>query len=495
MSGKKASEVSGLLNQGASLRANIETNFSKKFENVKKVLSTNKELLKTMAGTVNGSDIRISKEALGEFPEAASALSSSYKKLCEKVSVKSNSPGSALNNIQSRNEQLASDFAKADRTADEIRNAIRSKSHYCDTEYKDAANLLKKYKELGNTHGQLTSELFRVEQELHTDSGNIKLLSGELSKVQAEIIAINKQAANIVKLREKAALAKDTAKTEFGKIDSKLASKFLKQGYDDLSAELQSFLNLHDNDAVIKINSILNSISVFSKEIDDKYSIWIAQKTEAENKLDVIKKDLSIENIEHPEMHFKKGDDGRYTSLIKFLETYCDGKHVTELKSAVDSIAQLIKNEKFLDAIKKVDELNKLVDSARGCANESQERAVKNIFTVMSIQKAMKKLHYDTETVKIDGNVMNGYSIKCTAGGETIMWEKVFIDSDGKLHIPINHTEGPGGDCHASWPTIQEKMQEIGIFIEEVTKDGKSVLRKGKAPGGGETGDGITGNG
>lgn len=40
----------------------------------------------------------------------------------------------------------------------------------------------------------------------------------------------------------------------------------------------------------------------------------------------------------------------------------------------------------------------------------------------------------------------------------------------------IDHKESTKGTCKASWVQIREKLSEEGLFLEDITKNGKSIF-------------------
>ena len=87
----------------------------------------------------------------------------------------------------------------------------------------------------------------------------------------------------------------------------------------------------------------------------------------------------------------------------------------------------------------------------------------------------MLDLNYDVMVTE-NSNSKDGYCIECTAGDECITFDRVTVVEDGKAIIDIDHKESTKGTCKASWVQIREKLSEEGLFLEDITKNGKSIF-------------------
>ena len=99
---------------------------------------------------------------------------------------------------------------------------------------------------------------------------------------------------------------------------------------------------------------------------------------------------------------------------------------------------------------------------------------MKTIYNMLTIEKAMLELNYDVN-VSENPNGEDGYCVECSAGDECITFDKVSVVDDGRVIITIDHKEATKGTCAASWDEIRKKLAENELFIEDITKNGKSI--------------------
>ena len=115
-------------------------------------------------------------------------------------------------------------------------------------------------------------------------------------------------------------------------------------------------------------------------------------------------------------------------------------------------------------------------ESARKDALQLQESMLKKTELAGAIQDVMYELRYDTDLEIINDNPNDGFKITCKAGDEIIDFTNVNIDDDGKVKVEIDHKEG-SGKCAASWQSIAQRLNEVGIPLGGVTTaNGKNVL-------------------
>ena len=94
------------------------------------------------------------------------------------------------------------------------------------------------------------------------------------------------------------------------------------------------------------------------------------------------------------------------------------------------------------------------------------------------IRNVMRNLKYEASASIIDGDIRKGFRITCKVGDEIIDFEKVIIDDEGKVTMDIDHTESVNGTCGVKWTDLQREFAEQGIFVEDVKKNGASVIKK-----------------
>jgi hypothetical protein len=90
----------------------------------------------------------------------------------------------------------------------------------------------------------------------------------------------------------------------------------------------------------------------------------------------------------------------------------------------------------------------------------------------------MRNLNYQVDASIIDNDITKGFRIKCKVGDEIIDFEKVLVDESGKVTMDIDHAESVSGTCGVKWNNLQQEFVQHGIFLRDVTKDGKSVIKR-----------------
>lgn len=138
-------------------------------------------------------------------------------------------------------------------------------------------------------------------------------------------------------------------------------------------------------------------------------------------------------------------------------------KNCDETMSAVQTMMERMDD---LYNLVRVDYIN-VIDSI-------DENKMKTIYNMLTIEKAMLELNYDVN-VSENPNGEDGYCVECSAGDECITFDKVSVVDDGRVIITIDHKEATKGTCAASWDEIRKKLAENELFIEDITKNGKSI--------------------
>ena len=77
-----------------------------------------------------------------------------------------------------------------------------------------------------------------------------------------------------------------------------------------------------------------------------------------------------------------------------------------------------------------------------------------------AMQTVMADLRYDITMEIIDDNPNDGFRMVCSIGDEIIDFEKIDIDSDGKIIVDVDHQEARGGTCVTSMREIVSKMRQ-----------------------------------
>ncbi|MFI3211405.1 MAG: hypothetical protein R3Y64_10210, partial [Peptostreptococcaceae bacterium] len=179
-----------------------------------------------------------------------------------------------------------------------------------------------------------------------------------------------------------------------------------------------------------------------------------------------------------PMDYARNGDKANQIDVVKFLNQFAKGAYVSELNDSIANIKGLIDAEKFDTANEESNKTIEILEKSMAFATLKQENLVKNTTLTLDIRNVMRKMNYEVSATKIDGDITNGFSITCKSGDEIIDFDKVMIDDEGKVIIDIDHTESLTGSCANKWDKIQAAFINEGILMQDVTKNGRSILNR-----------------
>ncbi len=477
MSGRKASEVTGLLRNGENTRSalmNSLRDISKKAEHAIKAVH---DVEKRVALETKGAELGLSDAARKEFPDAARQLEERWTAFTKSCSL------SKIAYKSKEYDKIMERYGQADEEADRLRSDLEKKIRgqsmndpwYCDAEYARAETIQKKYNKLAGEANALRnrySGMISAAAVLQAGAYEKLEQAKALKKAAAEL----EERAKVMKaLRERASEVKSRVRDEFEKIDSKLAEKFLSKEFGQLRTELKEFLGFADREIIKNCSSMLSKLAVFENTLRDAHGRYLEQQRLARAEIDSLLDRMNQKIYSHPEDEFKELEDPSRESLIGFLELYGKGRYVGQLGQMRSQAEDLFASERFDEARALARQAEKTVDEASAFAALTRVNRMKTIFNMLSIQQAMVDLHYDVR-VEENADRDDGYRIECVAGDENILFERVAVVGNGEAVIDIDHKEAAKGTCGASWWEIRRRLSEEGLFLEDITKDGKSVL-------------------
>lgn len=474
MSGRKASEVNALLRNGKSTRSGAIDMLNSSYENVQDAVRHYDEFLDSAKSTLSKIDVKMAA-AEDEFPDAAKGICDSIEGIKKKISAKKLSTSDR--DYKQEYESLMASFRKLDSEAASIAASVRCKSHYCDEEYRRADRVARNYENLRQQVYSMNNKYQTRSASLGSDASEIRRLHSQLTALVDESKTLEKKAKDVKTLRDNASKAKSSAESDFKSIDAKIADKFMAKEYESLKEQLVQFLNKSDAQVMKAVTSLLAEMKNFSLTLNEKYEDFLRKQTVTKTALDAMKNRISRKILKDPFDEFKK-EDPRALSLVEFLDEHCQGKFSSDIQSAIYEAESLFKKEKFDKADKVLAELNSIVDEASNLAAQTHEHRKQTIDNVLAIRSAMLDLQYDV-SAKIqrdaDGNFA-GYTITCYDGEDKIVLDNINVGDDGKLGFGIDHTESAKGSCRNIWPKIKNKFVENGVMLQDVLKDGHSVI-------------------
>ncbi|MFI3211406.1 MAG: hypothetical protein R3Y64_10215, partial [Peptostreptococcaceae bacterium] len=267
MSGRKASEVNGLLSKGDQARkageSNLLSNLNRTTENIK----SNENNIDNIVKLVNSIEGNLISNSYDEFAEEAELLSSKFQNIKKTVSKQTYS----LSKINSRINKSNKKLAELDKESQDIRDRVRNNPHYCDNEYNRADQLIKEYKTIATERNYIYDELNKLNTKSNLDVSKYESSLSSMRNLEESIKSLNKKSKEILELRKEANKASEFIDSLFKDIDGNLANKFMKDSYEKLAGQKNEFSSMNDSDKVNKLNVVSQNISNFNHKLKEEY--------------------------------------------------------------------------------------------------------------------------------------------------------------------------------------------------------------------------------
>ena len=482
MSGRKSTEVNGMLARGKNARESGVSNFLGNILNSKKKLLENQKDINSICEQINNTNINISDESKIEFPEESKELQEKYNAI-QKQSVKVDY-SSDINEAEKEQAALDIELQNADKKQESIRSRIKNKDWYCDEEYNEASKLVQVYKKISEKKNNLISKLKSKVQKSGQDVVKYQNLQKQMGQVVDAEKNLNEKSLKIVELRAKATDSKQYVKETFEKINPTLATKFCDNEYQELQDELDLFYSMSDESVIDTVTKMSEKISILSNNVDQRHTEYLARVEMIETGLKANENSLKTSSNFYfePIDYFKNKDQATKISVLDYLTEYSEKIDlVNSIKQGIERTKKLLDEEKFDEADLAIEECTNLISKANDYATILQEHMIENFYVAKDMTNVMKKMGFETGAYKIDGNIKNGWKISASnPNGENIDFTKVFVDDDGKMNIEIDHKTM--GDCPSKWSDITAEFEEVGIYIENITMEngGVVVSKRGK---------------
>lgn len=473
MSGRKASEVSSLLSRGEQARVAGEKNFYKIIKDNKENIINNKCEISKIVNEINNSTLDFSSEVCDEFPKEVAQMKKEFINIKQEISVKNYN----LSSIDKDITEIKNIIKKADEESNQLRNIIRTKPHYCDREYERADLVVKQYKEANYLKSKVKEKLNSINNE-----SEVELINVEFAKKQIQILSIQKanldrKAKEIIKLRNESNKAREYIENLVNNIDSNVANKFMPKEYKEILTIKNNFISFSNSEVVKNLNDVSEKIGIFNNKLNIIYEEFKAKKAEAIEVLNNLKKAYKKDKFYDPMDFVKNGDKAKEIDLAIFLNSYLKGKYVNDIENGISKVEELIEKENFEESNREADNITKLIEEAAYYSSIKQENLLKNTYIALDIRNVMRRMNYKTNAKIINNDITNGFRITCEIGDELIDFDKVLVDDEGKVTIDIDHTEEVGGTCATKWPDITNELANVGIFIKDIKKDGRSIFK------------------
>lgn len=478
MSGKKSSEVAAVLKRAEKTRAATEANYNRSVTGHLQKIRECGEQIKQLEKELAGIQCVISQTADAELSSEAESLRNEWNKTNKDFTVASN--------VKSLEKQLAdkkatydAELHQLDEQADNIRRIIRSKSWYCDEEYREAERIHHELKQLNNNKNAFLQEMEMAERKISEAEIRLKRLYEQKLLLTERINELNQRADDIASLRQEAQKAKSCVKQMFGKIDSAIAGKFMAAEYGTLQSEMSEYDKLNDADAVQKLQQIMEHISDFNSRLDAAYSAWKEAKERTEQFLHKTDALLSEGKYYHPKDYLVLQEKACSMTLFAFLAEYSDNSYEQQYEQIMKQARELFQAECFDESCKMLSEATEIIHKASEYAGTLQNQLIGSFQLAVDSRDIMMNLGYQVKTKFLNGkNAADGFRVTCTMGDEIIDFEKVMVDADGKVTLNIDHTEGEKS-CGSTWKVLKDALNENGIPMTDVKKNGNSVIYSG----------------
>ena len=487
MSGRKSSEVAGVLAQGEKVRQMTDGLYTNQIEEDIKNALKSIENAKGKKQQAQNSEASLAPEADKMFGEKGKEQVNKFNALKQKFNDMQFDEGE-IQNIRQELKDLDNALKAADKEAEDIRTAIKGKRNgwYCDAEYKRANDLVVEYGKLRDKRVKLSHRAANIRQT-SAETQTVAIRDAEnLQNLKTSIDNMNETA----KKRQESNAMRETLNKQIAAIPSKEANKFFGEEFNNIKREIDEAVKLQDEALISEFRDKFNKVSEFSAKLKERINLWKQQKADAESLMRTVCERADFELI-GPVEYFNKKERGAKTPLFDYLKQYEGHDYSGDYNNFLNDGKKMIRNESFVEAVAELKKALNFVNELRDKAAALQEVMLKKTELAGAIQKVMHDMKYNVKTRFIDDNPNNGYHITCDVGEEIIDFDTIDIDDDGNIIVSIDHTEAMGGNCQNSWPEIAKRMQDAGIPVTNVTSHGKSVLRDhGHSPSDRETIDG-----
>ena len=231
-----------------------------------------------------------------------------------------------------------------------------------------------------------------------------------------------------------------------------------------------SDINTQANNIFDKISLLRNKVLQKKSEYDLKKQQCLREFKEINEKLTGI----SFEDIEEKMMNESEEEIG----LFEFEKKYSKISSETEWKDLLQKIQNEITNENFDESLKSLETARNFIDNSIIKATKQYEKLLKEQDIVSKIVGAANELGYDISVNYIEEDIRNGYIVEAIAGDEIINFDRISVGEDGETIIELDHQESVKGTCGNSMKNFMKAMQNEGIFITDITHEGRSVIYK-----------------
>ncbi len=479
MSGRKSTEVNGLLARGRLARDAGNANYLNKFRMAEKCFKENQSQIDRISRMLSQEQFEIDENLRQEFPEESRLMENILRHISN--ANKGVNFQAVLFRFSTRSSAIDAELKQADRESDSIRERIKNKDWYCDREYQDADVLLNKYNRITQEKNQLAAAVDQAAQDSNRELVMYRNLERQMCQVKDSYQKLRERWKKVEELKSQAAKAKSYIGSMFEEIDSALAQKYLRDAYAEISDKVHEFSEMPDQQAVNQVTLMSEKISMFVSQMQQRHAEFLEKKEEALSAFEGNGQLLSIEKNFYydPIDYFKNKNDAEKISLLDYLREYSDKTEmINSIEEGMKTIEELLEDENYEQAFQQAVTNTKMIEQAAAYAAIKQEQMMKNFYVAKDIKKVMMAMGYETGAMKREGHIKNGWRITAKSpGGECIDFSQVFINDAGRVNIDIDHKET--GSCVSRWKEICQALDDAGIYIEKMnTAKGTNVINR-----------------
>lgn len=480
MSGKKDWEVVAVLKQGEDVRKTTDEIFSRAITDCYRQYRAILADVTSAKDSAQNKTATLNEAAEDMFGDEGRKLLGEFRRVKESLS---NQPvtdkGNALIDELS---QLDNELKTADAKAQEIRYSIESKTlhdwqgrlerWYCDEEYRQAEALVRTYENLRSRRIDIERRMKKLLSDARQTASATRADSSQLENLATQIANLN---ATAQQRREADAFRQELRKA-LAAINNDYAEKFLPTDFATLRNSVENLISSNDASVLNSFQQQYANITDFQARLTKQVAIWQKQKDDAEALFTQLTKTAAEDFIAPVDLYSGK-KNGQLINLFEYLNKFggkdLGGKYAQQR----DEAANLIRQEKFLESMSVMEKALDLVENARQEAVSLQESMQKKLRLAGTIGKVMRDLRYDGKTEFINGNPNDGVKIRCSIGDEVIDFQRVDIDENGNVVVNIDHQEGQGLNCAASWKDIAVRLTQAGIPLTDLhLENGRKIL-------------------
>lgn len=481
MSGKKIEDVNGQLSKCEEAWKASEKNWKNRIAGGIAGIKENQKKIQDCYVQIRQGAMSLSEECQREFPEESREIERQWKELQKK---KCGDYTGDIAQAESEEEKIRKGLREADRENESIRQSIKGRSWYLDPEFERAEKLAEKYRKLAKERDKTIRALDDAAGKSSLECATFQSAARQAKNLLEKRKQLEEKARKIAELRKEAGEAREFLKKSIEEIDAVIAEKFMAEEFDGLKKEICRAAAMEDGEFVRSLASMSERIGVFRAALDMRYAAFTEEQQKTEAGIKQLKDLLEADGYYEPTDYLRNGEQAKKNSLLRYIRKYGDRDGlVSEIEEGMREAEAAFQDEAFSRAQDLLKGTDEKIHQAMEYAAMVQENMLKSAYIAVDIRKVMKDFEYNVSAAMIDGNPKNGWKIVAARGGETINFERVYVDEAGKSEIGIDHKIRPGAFCHKEWEEISRAMTEKGIFVEGVRReDGTAVVGKPKKP-------------